>query len=151
MSQDTIIGIDPGSVSGAWAVIWPDARMTVGDLPVVDRNIDPAALADLILRAEVSRAVVEQVGARPGQGVSSMFAFGRSYGCILGVLGALGIRVQLVTPQKWKKAFSLTADKEVSRSRAIQRFPQIASSLARKKDAGRAEAAFLALYGELHP
>ena len=147
----TILGIDPGSVSGAWAMLYDDGTLTAGDLPVVNRQVDPAALADLILRAEISRAVVEQVGAMPKQGVSSTFAFGRSFGCILGVLGALGVRTDLVTPARWKKSFSLNADKELSRARAIQRFPGAATYFTRKKDAGRAEAAFLALYGELNP
>ena len=140
------LGIDPGSVSGAWAAIYADGKMVCGDLPVVDRTINPAELARLIRSLNPDRAIVEQVGARPGQGVSSMFAFGRGYGCILGVLGACEVPVTMVTPGRWKKAMGLDSDKEKSRSLAIRTWPH-SGSFARKKDAGRAEAGLIALWG----
>lgn len=142
----SILGIDPGSVSGAWAAIFPDGSMSCGDLPVVDRTVNPAELGRLIRALNPERAVVEQVGAMPGQGVSSMFAFGRGYGCILGVLGACEIPVQMVTPGRWKKAMGLDSDKEKSRSLAIRTWPQ-SDQFKRKKDAGRAEAGLIALWG----
>lgn len=141
-----ILGIDPGAVSGAWAALFEDGTMTCGDLPVVDRNVDPAEMSRLVRALNPVRAVVEQVGAMPGQGVSSMFSFGRGYGSILGVLGACGIPVTMVTPGKWKRTFGLDSDKEKSRALAIRTWP-LCPSLARKKDAGRAEAALIARWG----
>jgi crossover junction endodeoxyribonuclease RuvC len=83
----------------------------------------------------------------PGQGVTSMFNFGRSYGDVRGVIGAMEVPLHFVTPQKWKKHFGLSSDKEQSRLRAIRMFPAVADSFKRKKDDGRAEAALIALYG----
>ncbi len=92
-------------------------------------------------------AVVERVSAMPGNGAVSMFNFGRSYGDVRGVIGALDIPLHFVTPQKWKKHFGLTSDKDQSRLRAIRMFPAVADQFKRKKDDGRAEAALIALYG----
>jgi Holliday junction resolvasome RuvABC endonuclease subunit len=144
----TVLGIDPGSVSGAWAVIYDNGEMSCGDLPVVDRTIDPAAFARLVRALGPCRAVVEQVAAMPKQGVSSTFAFGRGFGCILGVLGACEVPITMVTPGKWKRTFGLDSDKEKSRALAIRTWPASAQ-FARKKDAGRAEAALIARWGSM--
>lgn len=82
----------------------------------------------------------------PKQGVSSSFKFGRSLGLVEGVCDGLGIPVQWVTPNRWKKAMRLGADKEASRQLAIRRWPEQAALFARKKDHGRAEAALIALW-----
>jgi hypothetical protein len=92
-------------------------------------------------------AVVEQVGARPGQGVSSMFRFGQGYGTILGIIGTLAIPVRHVSPAKWKRALGLNSDGETSRARAIETWPAQAELFARKCDHSRAEAALLGMYG----
>jgi crossover junction endodeoxyribonuclease RuvC len=145
-----IIGIDPG-LSGAIAFT---ARFGahVEDMPVAGGQVDAANLAQMIGLWKQDNelvAYVEQVAARPGQGVSSMFKFGMSYGAALAVLAACGVPVHLVTPGRWKKALGLSSDKELSRRRAIELFPQLAGDLKRKKDDGRAEALLLAHYGAL--
>ena len=128
-----LIAIDPG-LNGAGAV--SDERgdlVEVFDLPTigegVQRRVDAANLADLIREhGPYAFAIVEQVGARPGQGVSSMFRFGQAYGTILGVIGALAMPVRHVSPAKWKKALGLNSDGETSRARAIETWPAQAGS-----------------------
>jgi crossover junction endodeoxyribonuclease RuvC len=90
--------------------------------------------------------VIEHVHAFKGQGVTSMFNFGKSYGTALGVIGALKIPTIHVSPTKWKKYFGLSANKEEGRKLAIDKWPACLH-FRRKKDHGRAEAALLAVYG----
>lgn len=148
MSGRCILGIDPGK-SGAVAFYFTSEpfRVAVEDMPIVNEKVSGALLSDIIAKYGPSYAVVEAVGARPGQGVTSMFNFGVSYGIALGVLGVRAIPMHFVTPAKWKRHYALPADKEASRAKAIQLFPACASSFARKKDDGRAEAALIAKYG----
>lgn len=143
-----ILGIDPG-VSGAVAFYFPAAsgRISVDDVPVAGGEISTPHLASMIKRYAPSLAIVEKVNAFPGQGVCSVFNFGKSYGQVLGVLGSLNIPTHLVSPQKWKKHFSLTSDKDQSRALAIRLFPACADHFKLKKHDGRAEAALLAVYG----
>jgi hypothetical protein len=150
-----IIAFDPG-LSGAWAVYrrlgHGEGIIGVDDIPVIGENkqrrINAAELADIVREHTPYKfAIVEQVGARPGQGVSSMFRFGQSYGTLLGILGALAIPVRHVTPSKWKGALGLNSEAEVSRARAIETWPGMADKFSRKKDHNRAEACLLALYG----
>lgn len=143
-----IMGIDPG-ISGAVAFYFPvvPGRIAVDDVPVAGGEINVAELARLVRIHRPTLAVIERVGAMPGQGVVSMFNFGRSYGDVRGVVGALDIPLHFVTPQKWKKHFNLPADKEKSRLLAIRMFPAVAESFRLKKHDGRAEAALIALYG----
>jgi crossover junction endodeoxyribonuclease RuvC len=89
-------------------------------------------------------AVVEQVGAMPNQGVTSMFAFGESFGLVKGVLAGLGVVTSTVTPGKWKKALGVNAGKDGSRAQAAQRWPFQAHEFKRVKDDGKAEACLLA-------
>lgn len=141
-----IFGVDPGSISGAYAVLDTDTGAAlVADLPVVDRNVDAAQLARIVREVSPDEAVVERVSAMPGQGVSSVWAFGRSTGLIQGVLLGCGVPVALVTPSVWKRAFNLNKDKERSRELAIRLFPTV-EGLNLKKHAGRAEALLLARY-----
>ena len=87
----------------------------------------------------------------PGQGVTSVFSFGRSLGAIEGVLSALGIPYSLVHSTRWKKAAGLTGkDKDAARAKVIREHPEIADQLTRKKDVGRADAILLAEYGLNH-
>jgi len=138
-----------------------------GKKPRIQRSINAVELASVIrLMGEIENiehAFVEQVGARPLfgvrknragvmeqvqlQGAASLFNFGRAYGVPEGILAALGIRVTFVQPREWKKVFRLDADKEKSRKRATELFPQAADQWRFKKDADRAEAALLAEYG----
>lgn len=142
-----ILGIDPG-VSGAVAFYFPMVnRLAVDDVPVAGGEINGYELARLIRMHRPTMAVIEAVHAMPKQGVSSSFNFGRSYGEVRGVVSACEIPMHFVTPQKWKRHFSLSADKDESRVRAIRMFPNTADSFKLKKHDGRAEAALLALYG----
>lgn len=136
----TIIAIDPGSVSGAIAVRNDMGDFAVGDIPVVDGNIDAAELARFLHATRPILAVVERVGAMPKQGISSTFKFGVSVGVIYGVLAGAGVPLHSVTPQTWKKHFRLLGTvKERSRALAIQRHPTV-EGLNLKKHHGRAEA-----------
>ena len=154
-----ITAIDPG-MTGAIAFLAADGSLIdVVDMPVFavtkrvsgkDRmksHINVHDLGSVIAQHGVgAAAVVEQVGARPEDGVSQAFQFGFGAGAIHGACGALGMRIETVTPQKWKKHFGLTADKEQARQLATRRFPAQADKFKRKMDAGRAEAALIALY-----
>lgn len=146
--MNCILGIDPG-VTGAVAFYFPEVpgRIAVNDVPVAGGEISAPHLASLIRRYSPSMAVIEKVAAMPKQGVVSVFNFGRSYGDVRGVVGALNIPLHFVTPQKWKKHFGLTSDKDLSRKLAIRMFPNVADHFALKKHDGRAEAALIALYG----
>ena len=143
-----IMCVDPG-ISGAVAFYFPmvPARISVDDVPVAGGEINTAELARLIRIHRPTLAVIERVSAMPGQGVVSMFNFGRSYGDVRGVIGAMDVPLHFVTPQKWKKHFGLSSDKEECRLRAIRMFPTVAESFKLKKHDGRAEAALIALYG----
>lgn len=143
--MSAILGIDPG-LSGAWALLFPDNSVTAGDLPTVAGEIDVPTLAKLLRAADIAFAVVEDVHAMPGQGVSSTFKFGRAHGAVLGCLLTLEIPVHPVPPTRWKKHLRLSADKEASRALALRTWPA-SDCFGRKKDHGRAEAALLALWG----
>jgi hypothetical protein len=91
--------------------------------------------------------VVEHVSAMPGQGVTSMFNFGQSFGVIKGICSAMQLPIYFVRPVKWKKYFNLIkTDKEASRSKAIQIFPYISSKLSKKKDSNKADAILIASF-----
>ena len=149
------IGIDPG-VSGAIVVLYNGQPAECYRMPIMKigstSRVNASALAAMIRPYSSSyvpvEVYVENVAARPGQGVSSMFSFGHSCGVIAGVLGALEIPVSLVTPQAWKKRAGLIGtDKDASRSRAIQMWPDWREL--DKKGAGQAfaDAALIAYYG----
>lgn len=154
MHRSYIIGIDPG-LSGAVTILSPDGRLEVHDMPVAEvqrhgkakREVDCAALAS-ILRPHVggAHACLERVGAMPGQGVTSMFAFGRAVGAVEGVLAALGVPVSYVAPVVWKRALAVPTGKDGARLRASQLMPAYAERWRRAKDDGRAESALIALY-----
>lgn len=151
-----IVGVDPG-VSGAVAVLTESGRyVDVFDMPTVLANkssnrrmVSAVELANL-LRAQLTEArgdivaITELVHSMPTQGVASVFAFGKSYGILLGVLAALGISLHIVTPAKWKGFFSLSRDKEQSRELAQRMWPM--APLGLKKHDGRAEALMLSKY-----
>lgn len=147
------IGIDPG-ITGAIAILDANGNyQTVIDMPTmakgkgsskVKNQINPAALYDVLHVYSGASAVLELVNAMPGQGVSSMFSLGDSFGATRAILAALNISTHLVSPQIWKKYYKIKSDKEIARAKAIQLFPS--APLARKKDIGRAEALLMAKY-----
>lgn len=151
----TIIGIDPG-LSGA-LFIWgiKDQPSISYDMPThaverggkKKRELDRTALAAMLRGWGSPVAYVEQVGAMPGQGVTSMFSFGKSYGTVLGILAAYEIPTFHVTPQAWRKALQVRPGKDGSRLRASELMPQLAGMWPLKKHDGRAEAALIAYYG----
>ena len=141
-----IIGIDPGSVSAAYAVLNDEgAIVDVDDVPVVDRMVDGSAFSRIVGRLRPREAIIELVSAMPRQGVTSSFRFGMGCGILRGVLLSAGVPLYQVPPSKWKRYFALDNDAEKSRAMAIRIWPQC-EKLARKKDHGRAEALLLARY-----
>ena len=151
-----IFGIDPG-FSGAVAELHVFSRtLYVHDMPTVPSQkgkveLNCHGVLDLLDAGEAPAIVwMEKVGARPGQGVSSMFRFGQQLGALEMAVAAKGQQLRWITPSKWKAHFGLSADKGAARKVAMERFPAVASLFARAKDDGRAEAALIALYGAEH-
>lgn len=140
------VGVDPGK-KGAFAIISDDGKAHV-DIWDEERFI--YCMKRVSDRRVV--AAVEKVGAMPGQGVTSMFSFGQSYGFIMGVLRALGISYQLVPPAVWKREFGLLrADKQASIETCKQLFPGVSllpGEQCRKDSDGMAEALLIALYAQ---
>lgn len=156
-SKMIVAGIDPGK-TGALAILYPDNSVEFFDVPRVKlKNKDVPAYADwqttwstALSLAGVEYAWLEDVAARPGQGVSSMFKFGRTLGFAHAIV--LGTRprpaVQFTTPAQWKaKLGLLNSSKGASREKAVNLFPGVESRLTRVKDDGRAEALLIAHYG----
>lgn len=142
------IGIDPGK-SGALAVIYADDNNAPFRIKVVP--FDESVYRDVLTTLVDDRVVccLEKVGAMPGQGVVSMFNFGRNLGLIEGMLQANKIPYQLVPPQTWKKEFSLSGDKQTSIDVCKKLFPNInllATPRSRKESDGMAEALLMAEY-----
>lgn len=143
MSKRMFIGIDPGK-SGGIAVIEDGQARTV---PYSDEEL----LRTVWNCNEISKVIccLEKVGAMPGQGVTSMFNFGVSYGYIKGVLEAYGIPYQEIPPQRWKKEFGLNSDKAASVEVCRKLFPEVnllASPRCKKPHDGMAEALLMAEY-----
>ena len=151
-----IIGIDPG-LSGAIAILEDNKVIELFDIPVMSdgkknkRQLNSAHLVKLIKdnikgSQDVSM-VVEQVNAMPGQGVTSMFNFGQTFGAIKGICAALGLPIFFVRPAKWKKHFELiNSSKDASRTKAIEMYPQISGKLSKKKDVNKSDAILIARY-----
>jgi hypothetical protein len=161
------LGIDPG-ITGAVAAIHEDGEIEFYDTPIVSvqsrkkttNSLDPYACVALLRKfcSPYSYVAMEKVNAMPGIGAggarvsigaTSAFNFGAGYGIWLGILAALDMRTQLISPPRWKKAMmeDMGKEKDASRVRARQMFPQAASSLDLKKHHGRADALLLAEYG----
>ena len=149
-----ILGIDPGA-NGGLAFFEPLKGLAVIDMPTFEvkrggkmkKEISPAMLAAEIKSVAPDSAIIEKVGAMPGQGVSSMFQIGRSVGMVEGVLAALQIPYDYVTPQTWQKAVGARGGKDASRLRAMELYPAYANEFRLKKHDGRADAALIAWYG----
>lgn len=111
-----------------------------------------AALLREICGAYHAIAILEKTHAMPKQGVVSMFRMGYGLGVWEGILAAQAIPYTLVAPQTWKAVMLRdmrrgARDKQASRLRAYQLFPQLAEQLKTKSSHGRAEALLLAQYG----
>ena len=115
---------------------------------VVKQEVDASGLArELSSRLdpkEYCEVVLERVSAMSGQGSSSVFSFGDTYGVCRAVLAMSGHPMHLVTPMAWKKHFNLDRDKEKSRALAVRLFPR--AELHLKKHADRAEALLMARF-----
>ena len=151
-----IIGIDPG-LSGAIAVMEDNKVLNIFDIPVMSegkknkRQLNSALLVNLlkenINNNEEVAVVVEQVNAMPGQGVTSMFNFGQTFGAIKGVCAALELPIYFVRLSKWKKYFELiNSSKDSSRTKAIEMYPKLSNQLTKKKDVNKSDAILIARY-----
>ena len=151
-----IIGIDPG-LSGAIVILENNKVLNIFEMPVMSegkknkRQLNSAQLVKLlkdnISENEEVSVVVEQVNAMPGQGVTSMFNFGQTFGAIKGVCAALGFPIFFVRPSKWKKHFELiNSSKDSSRTKAIEMYPSLSDNLAKKKDVNKSDAILIARF-----
>ncbi len=151
-----IFGIDPG-VSGAISVLENKKIIDIYDMPTMidgkknKKQVNGSQVTNIIKERLSSEkeiiVVVEHVNAMPGQGVTSMFNFGQSFGVIKGICSALNLPIYFVRPTKWKKYFNLIkTNKDASRTKVIEVYPEISSKLSRKKDSNRADAILIARY-----
>ena len=158
-----IIGIDPG-ISGSICFFKNGEIKDVIDMPTMTegkknkKQVNGSQIFNEISKRikEIDRkdikVVIEQVSAMPGQGVTSMFNFGQSFGILKGICSAMQLPMYFVRPLKWKKYFNLIkSEKDASRTRAIEIFPYFSSNLSRKKDSNKADAILIAsFYYETH-
>lgn len=151
-----IIGIDPG-LSGGIAVLDNNKVLDLFDMPVMadgkknKKQLNSALLAKLIKEStsntSESAVIVEQVNAMPGQGVTSMFNFGQTFGAIKGICATLELPIFFVRPSKWKKHFELiNSSKDASRTKAIEMYPHLAEKLSKKKDVNKSDAILIARF-----
>ncbi len=153
-----IIGIDPG-ISGSICFLKDGKILDVVEMPTMTdgkknkRQVNGSQIyneiSKRINRAENQdiRVVIEKVSAMPGQGVTSMFNFGQSFGILKGLCSAMQLPMYFVRPAKWKKYFNLiNSEKDASRTRAIEIFPYFSSQLSKKKDSNKADAILIASF-----
>ncbi len=153
-----IIGIDPG-ISGAICFFEDGQVKEIIDMPVMaegkknKRQINgPQTYNEILKRINKFQkkdiiVVIEQVSAMPGQGVTSMFNFGQSFGVLKGICSAMQLSMFFIRPAKWKKYFGLIkTEKDASRTKVIEIFPYISSELSRKKDSNKADAVLIASF-----
>ena len=153
-----IIGIDPG-ISGSICFFANGEIIDVIEMPTMTegkknkRQVNGAQVYNEIKKRinkfqnQDVRVVVEQVSAMPGQGVTSMFNFGQSFGILKGICSAMQLPLYFVRPAKWKKYFNLiNSEKDASRTRAIEIFPYFSGHLSRKKDSNKADAILIASF-----
>ena len=153
-----IIGIDPG-ISGSICFLQDGKILDVIEMPTMTegkknkKQVNGSQIyneickrIDKIEKQEI-RIVIEQVSAMPGQGVTSMFNFGQSFGILKGICSAMQLPMYFVRPAKWKKYFNLiNSEKDASRTRAIEIFPYFSSQLSKKKDSNKADAILIASF-----
>ncbi len=153
-----IFGIDPG-VSGAISILENKKVLEVFDMPtMIDGKKNKKQVNGSQIFNEISvrikdfnkediKVIIEQVSAMPGQGVTSMFNFGQSFGILKGICSAMHLSMHFVRPAKWKKYFNLIkCEKDASRTKAIEIFPYFSTNLSKKKDANKADAILIASY-----
>ena len=151
-----IIGIDPG-LSGALAILDDIKIFDMFDMPIMPEGkknknqLNSAQLVKIIkshiLPDKDTFVIVEQVSAMPGQGVTSMFNFGQTFGAIKGICASLNLPIFYVRPAKWEKHFDLiNSSKDASRTKAIEMYPSISDRLRKKKDVNKADAILIARY-----
>ena len=151
-----IIGIDPG-LSGAIAVLHNKKVINMYDMPVMaegkknKRQLNSSQLVNILTDNingdEEAIVVVEQVNAMPGQGVTSMFNFGQTFGAIKGVCAALKLPIFFVRPSKWKKHFELiNSSKDASRTKVIEMYPTLSAQLTKKRDVNKSDAVLIAKF-----
>ena len=152
-----IIGIDPG-ISGSICFFEDGKVLEVIEMPVMTegkknkKQVNGAQIYNEFLKrinnkGDQTRVVIEQVSAMPGQGVTSMFNFGQSYGILKGICSAMQLPMFFVRPTKWKKYFNLiNSQKDASRTRAIEIFPYFSTQLSKKKDSNKADAILIASF-----
>ena len=153
-----IIGIDPG-ITGSICFFEDGKIIDVVEMPNMaegkknKKQVNGAQIYhEILLRIrslnkEEIKVVIEQVSAMPGQGVTSMFNFGQSFGILKGICSAMQLPMYFVRPTKWKKYFNLiNSEKDASRTKAIEVFPYFSSELSRKKDSNKADAILIASF-----
>ena len=153
-----IIGIDPG-ISGSICFFEDGKIIDVIEMPTMTegkknkKQVNGSQIYNEVLgrinkfQKKDIRVVVEQVSAMPGQGVTSMFNFGQSFGILKGICSAMQLPIYFVRPAKWKKYFNLiNSEKDASRTREIEIFPYFSSQLSKKKDANKADAILIASF-----
>ena len=151
-----IIGIDPG-LSGAIAILENNKVLNLFDMPVMSegkknkKQLNSSHLVNIIkeniAQNEEIAVVVEQVNAMPGQGVTSMFNFGQTFGAIKGLCAALELPIYFVRPSKWKKHFELiNSSKDASRTKVIEMYPKLSNQLTKKKDVNKSDAILIARF-----
>ena len=153
-----IIGIDPG-ITGSICFFEDGKIIDVIEMPSMaegkknKKQVNGAQIFYEIslkiknLKKEEIKVVMEQFSAMPGQGVTSMFNFGQSFGILKGICSAMQLPMYFVRPSKWKKYFNLiNSEKDASRTRAIEIFPYFSSHLSRKKDSNKADAILIASF-----
>ena len=153
-----IIGIDPG-ISGSICFFDNGKILDVIEMPTMadgkknKRQVNGSQIYNEILKRvddqekKDVKVVIEQVSSMPGQGVTSMFNFGQSFGILKGICSAMQLPMYFVRPAKWKKYFNLIkSEKDASRTRAIEIFPYFSSHLSKKKDSNKADAILIASF-----
>ena len=153
-----IIGIDPG-ISGSICFFDNGKILDVIEMPTMadgkknKRQVNGSQIYNEILKRvndpekQDVKVVIEQVSAMPGQGVTSMFNFGQSFGILKGICSAMQLPMYFVRPAKWKKYFNLIkSEKDASRTKAIEIFPYFSSHLSKKKDSNKADAILIASF-----
>ena len=153
-----IIGIDPG-ISGSLCFFKDGKIVDIVETPSMaegkknKKQVNGAQIYNEIskrikgIEKKDIKVVIEQVSAMPGQGVTSMFNFGQSFGVLKGICSAMQLPTYFVRPAKWKKYFNLiNSEKDASRTKAIQVFPYISEELSKKKDSNKADSILLASF-----
>ena len=140
-----IIGIDPG-ISGSICFFQDGKIVDVVEMPTMiegkknKKQVNGSQIFNEIsdrvrkLDKKDIRVIIEQVSAMPGQGVTSMFNFGQSFGILKGICSAMQLPMYFVRPAKWKKYFNLiNSEKDASRTKAIEIFPYFSAHLSKKR------------------